>query len=116
MQDLEFTSERLELELAIENYKAQVISLTQRLFNRELEVGRANTEKLKLQGRINVLNDELTKVKKDHIEIVLLDFQIEKLVSILIRMRKFSQNEAERQELEEFVKILSKINGNKKTK
>lgn len=104
------TSYILELELQIEALSAFKRQLETYVLNKDMQIGKLNSERLKFKALKDRAEQELSFLKDASVTKKLFTEKISLLINILQNTRKKSQDEDERKLLEEFISILNKAN------
>lgn len=101
----------LELELLQESHRAKIRLLERTLVDRELQIGRLITEKLKAESKFIGCEEKFQKLERLFLLKTFAALQIDDLFNIIVNQRKDSNNPAERETLSNWIKALNVIRG-----
>lgn len=101
----------LELELMNDHHTAKIKLLERTLVDRDLQIGKLITEKLKAESKLLKCEEKFEKLERLSLLKTFAALQIDDLLNILINQRKNSNDPTERETLSTWIKAMTVIRG-----
>jgi chromosome segregation ATPase len=112
MQDEDVFSNFVEhiagLEREVSELKSELNSAKRQLVNKDIDIGRLNSDRLKAQKRASELEDEIQNIRERTVDRGVFNDKIDSLIAMLFNMRKNSSNEVERKTFQDLLEVLTK--------
>lgn len=111
---VEMEGELRETRQRLAEVSKNLANANRELINKDIHMGRLSTDRVKAVGETKQLRAELERIHEHYIDRRLFTDKVDKLVAILHKMRKTSDNTEDRKMLQEFIEVLSKAHEHQK--